>query len=73
MDDIFDDNLVLDKLPLDKNKLQDLLHQVGSKTRYYRNQFFTEQSLFNTQKSQVGDLSIPICGDVTKIDFDKLI
>jgi hypothetical protein len=41
MDDIYDDNIVLDKLPLDKGKLQDMLLEVNSKIRNYRNIFFT--------------------------------
>jgi hypothetical protein len=73
MDDLFDDNLILDKLPLEKPKLQDLLINVDSKIRHYRNVFFNEQSLLPDKKSQVGDLSIPICADITKFDYDKLI
>ncbi len=73
MDNLFDDNVIMDKLPLERGKLQDLLIQVSSKIRQYRNVFFNEQSLLPNKKSQVGDISIPICADITKFDFDRLI
>lgn len=73
MDDIYDDNVVIDKLPLDKGKLQDMLLEVNWKLRHYRNVFFTQQIALPSRKSQVGDISIPICTDITKFDFDKLI
>ncbi len=73
MDHIFDDNLILDKLPLEKPKLQDLLIDVNSKIRHFRNVFFNEQSLLPTKKSQMSDFAIPMCADITKFDFDRLI
>lgn len=39
MDDIFDDKFVLDKLPIEKVKLQDLLSDVKSKIKIYRQKF----------------------------------
>lgn len=63
----------MDKLPLDRAKLQDLLIEVNSKVRNYRNIFFNEQASLPNKKSQVGDIAIPICADITKFDFDNLI
>jgi hypothetical protein len=73
MDDLFDENVIMDKLPTDKNKLHDLLSEVKGKIRTYRQLFFKEQPTLSSKKSHVGDNSVPICADITKFDFEKLI
>ena len=43
MDNIFDNDVILDKLPTEKGKLEDLLLEVNSKMRVYRDIFFNEE------------------------------
>ena len=70
----------MDKLPEDRGKLRELMGEVNRKINSYKALFLEEElknkskSYLNTEtKSFVGENIVPICADVTKLDFDKLI
>ena len=77
--DIYDDNVVMDRLPENPHELESLMKNVNLKIKNYKQQFIKEENenagknIFNLVKaSTVGENSIPICADITKFNFDLL-
>lgn len=63
----------MDKLPKNKKQLEKVLEKVNQKMLQYQQQFYQETYENISKKSKIEDNSIPICEDVTQLDFDKLI
>lgn len=79
MEDIYDDKVILDKLPKKKQELERLLEKVKNKIAHYKRQFLQEQkelsgiSKANLEKVNVElENSIPIFADIRTFDFEKL-
>ncbi|KAL4487546.1 hypothetical protein ABPG72_017335 [Tetrahymena utriculariae] len=64
----------LDRLPKSKKGLQSLLQDIEKRILHYKQLFFKEQNeIVNGKRSMIPDNSIPICSDVTKLNFQALI
>jgi mRNA (2'-O-methyladenosine-N6-)-methyltransferase len=72
MAEIYDDKVILDKLPKKKADLERLLEKVKQKLVSYKRQFIDEQIELQNKTNHELENSVPICADITNFDFELL-
>jgi len=72
MAEIYDDKVILDKLPKKRADLERLLEKVKQKLVSYKRQFIDEQIELQNKTNHELENSVPICADITNFDFELL-
>lgn len=61
-------------MPNDPHQLNKLLDKISGRIKHYQGMFFQEQAELKVKaSSNITQNCVPICGDIRKFDYDKLI